>query len=623
MLNVDWFQPVLYSVGALYMVLMNLPRTERFKQENVFLVGVIPGPHEPKLNINTYLKPLVAELNALWENGLKFKAQDTTTAQIFRAALLCVGCDVPAARKVCGFTGHASNRGCSKCKKFFPGTVITKIDFSGFDPSPPRSNHEHRQQAQEILNQTSAGDCSDLEQKYGTRYSELMQLPYFDCVRFHVIDPMHNLFTGTAKHIMRNIWLDSDKPLLEKNHLIQMQEKLDRVKVPATIGRMPKKIRNSYGGFTADQWKSFTVLFSVYALWNILPKHDLELWRDFVLACTYLCSTALTEAKAMLAHSHLLNFCKCFVELYGKDKVTPNMHLHTHLLNCVLDYGPVYAFWLFSFERYNGILGDFSTNQRAVEIQLMRKFTASQFIKDISLPTALEERFKPLLTRLVSKQSGSLVDHVSVEQACTFSQVIHASLLSIGPVQKGNEWSCANSLYKCCGPSFRDHLDAGSLIHLKKCYGAMFNGVEEDSVTSYFERFTACTFNGDLLGSCKSRSDRSAFILARWCKLGGTIDSSGGDLRPGVIDYFMKQNVKVSGQYAPCILASVRWFQAHPSRHSLGAPVEVWCKDLFELERDAKFMPVQRIYGKFIPALETVEGENVLVVCPLPRKLQC
>ena len=61
----------------------------------------------------------------------------------------------------------------------------------------------------------------------------------------------------------------------------------------------------------------------------------------------------------------------------------------------------------------------------------------------------------------------------------------------------------------------------------------------------------------------------------------GTIDSSGGDLRPGVVDYFMKQNVKVSGQYVACILASVRWFQEHPSRHSLGAPVEVWCKDPF------------------------------------------
>lgn len=58
MLNVYCFQPFkhsVYSVGVLYMVLMNLPRAERFKPETVFLVGVIPGPHEPKHNINSYL----------------------------------------------------------------------------------------------------------------------------------------------------------------------------------------------------------------------------------------------------------------------------------------------------------------------------------------------------------------------------------------------------------------------------------------------------------------------------------------------------------------------------------------------------------------------------------------
>ena len=175
----------------------------------------------------------------------------------------------------------------------------------------------------------------------------------------------------------------------------------------------------------------------------------------------------------------------------------------------------------------------------------------------------------------------------------------------------------------CCGPSSRDCFDASDLCHLKQCYSAIFNGVDEDSVTPYFERFAACKFNGDQLGSSKSRSDRSAFITARWCKLGGTIDSSGADLRPGVVDFFMKQNVIVNGQYLSCILASVHWFQAHPSRHALGAPVEVWCKDLFEPEGNASFIPVQRIHGKFIPALDIVEGENVLVVCPLPRKLQC
>ena len=55
-LNVDWFQPfeqrVVYSVGAIYLTLQNLPRNERNKLENLILIGVIPGPSEPK-------KPLI------------------------------------------------------------------------------------------------------------------------------------------------------------------------------------------------------------------------------------------------------------------------------------------------------------------------------------------------------------------------------------------------------------------------------------------------------------------------------------------------------------------------------------------------------------------------------------
>lgn len=45
MLNFDFFQPMKYrkdySVGVLYFVLLNLPCSERFKWENVIVVGVI------------------------------------------------------------------------------------------------------------------------------------------------------------------------------------------------------------------------------------------------------------------------------------------------------------------------------------------------------------------------------------------------------------------------------------------------------------------------------------------------------------------------------------------------------------------------------------------------------
>ena len=51
--NVDWFQPYergVYSVGAIYLTIQNLPHDERYKTENIILVGVIPGPKEPEKN---------------------------------------------------------------------------------------------------------------------------------------------------------------------------------------------------------------------------------------------------------------------------------------------------------------------------------------------------------------------------------------------------------------------------------------------------------------------------------------------------------------------------------------------------------------------------------------------
>ena len=64
-MNVDWFKPYKHteaSVGAIYLTVMNLPYYARFKREYLLLVSIIPGPHEPKVDINSFLRPLVSEL---------------------------------------------------------------------------------------------------------------------------------------------------------------------------------------------------------------------------------------------------------------------------------------------------------------------------------------------------------------------------------------------------------------------------------------------------------------------------------------------------------------------------------------------------------------------------------
>ena len=114
MFIIDWFQPYKdtnHSCGVTYLVLMNLPRKERFKPENVIIVGIIPGPKEPKGNINSFLKPLVDELIDFWDGVII--ADTLLLGGMFkvRVALLALCCDVPAARKCEGFAGHSAAKG--------------------------------------------------------------------------------------------------------------------------------------------------------------------------------------------------------------------------------------------------------------------------------------------------------------------------------------------------------------------------------------------------------------------------------------------------------------------------------------------------------------------------------
>ena len=116
LLNVNWLQPykhVEYSVGVIYLVILNLPRSIRYKRENIILYGVIPGPCEPSLTINSYLLPLVTELKELWE-GVQLRYATSNSSAIFRCSLLGVARDLPAARKCCGFLSFSANLGCSR-----------------------------------------------------------------------------------------------------------------------------------------------------------------------------------------------------------------------------------------------------------------------------------------------------------------------------------------------------------------------------------------------------------------------------------------------------------------------------------------------------------------------------
>ena len=100
----DWFQPYEHtrsSVGVVFLTIMNLPYSLRYKRENLLIVGVIPGPSEPSHDINPYLHSLVNELLVFWKGQkMEVRRRSDVAMETVRCALLCVTCDTPAGRKV-------------------------------------------------------------------------------------------------------------------------------------------------------------------------------------------------------------------------------------------------------------------------------------------------------------------------------------------------------------------------------------------------------------------------------------------------------------------------------------------------------------------------------------------
>ena len=204
----------------------------------------------------------VKELKTLWQ-GVSFRVPGDTGEQtrMFRGALIGVACDIPATRKLCGFLGHSANLGCSKCLVEFSEGFNLK-NYSNFNKHTwkLRSEPEHRSDVEKTIAAKNKTEMARLESKYGCRYTKLLDLPYFDPVRMHLIDPMHNLYLGTAKHFALDILVG--RGILTPNNLLIIEQRLEKLVISVGLGRIPKKI--NVGVFlTAEQWMNWTNYFSI------------------------------------------------------------------------------------------------------------------------------------------------------------------------------------------------------------------------------------------------------------------------------------------------------------------------------------------------------------------------
>ena len=612
MLNVDWFQPYKrrkdLSVGALYLVFMNLPREVRFDKENVLLVGLIPPLSKEPSSLNTFLEPLVRELNELWD-GVNLSTYDSAEPVLCRLALLCAAADIPAARKLCGFMGHSAKQGCSFCKVEFD--YKGKVLYNVFEESECRSRAEHIICSEKAEKAATLTAKQQIEKECGYRYTCLLKLPYFEPSRFCVVDPMHNLFLGTAKKMFCK-WVDLS--FLSKQAFESIRTKISKLHVPSDVGKIPVSLEANYGSMTAKEWKNWVLIYSMYCLNGILPYDHLSVWQTFVLACKYLCQPLISEHDLDVAHRLLVKFCKEVEKLYGADFITPNMHLHCHLKQSVKDYGSVYAFWLFSFERFNGILADFPTNKKSIVIQIMRKFQEYAFVHELSKDDLGEfcDRFLSFVTKVDGKK-----EKLNSVFEKPFLNVVN---LPVEAVSK-NIWSelgmfdSQKQSYKC------RTLIRSEKFQLLETYSIMYGQrFESEFLSDCIKVFRTVFINGELVGSESSdRSRDHSVIMARWAD--DRCYVSCGELRPGKVKFVISHVVQFpDGELKEHLFFVVDWFKVFNGNTSFRPPVSVWSKKTVN-EGPATYLPVQRMKCRCAWTKSYVGHQPVVIVAPLPFSL--
>ncbi|MBW0525916.1 hypothetical protein O181_065631 [Austropuccinia psidii MF-1] len=165
----------LASIGPIMLICLNLPQSERFKPENVYVSGIIPGPNEPTaLQLNYLLKPLIKELKELWQGYHCSPNSTGPSGSFICVAILTAIADLVAMGKLTGFISHSGNHFCSFC-------TIHKAQIEEIGPQfhYTRSYQNHQSTIAKWL-RASPHQRQAIFSEYGVKYLIFEDLPYWD-----------------------------------------------------------------------------------------------------------------------------------------------------------------------------------------------------------------------------------------------------------------------------------------------------------------------------------------------------------------------------------------------------------------------------------------------------------
>jgi hypothetical protein len=350
---------------------------------------------------------------------------------------------------------------------------------------------------------------------------------------------------------------------------------------------------------------------------DYLSAAELAMLRTFVEACRMIDVFSITEQQASDAHGLFGKFVRQFSRIYGQDKVTPNMHYHSHLLESILDHGPLPSIWGFVWEQLTGRLVSTSTNGRQVNIQFCKSWEQQERVFNIDAYFACAKEMSADERRLLAELGGSRQSKLA-PLPLGFDLGVSLSL----PLTKNTVTGSEPLLVRLISEKTVEiaELDRRGLVAaLARLYPKLCDasGKFRPAVGAEMKCSDLADINGERFGSVGSRRERCSFVAALFDgeKLG-----VGRVLRFAQFQIGLPTDEKADSKARQVThnFVQVRWFRFHGARYDKLAP-EFKVADPYT---DVKYqwIPMHRIACRVAPRFITRGSTRTFIACLLTRK---
>lgn len=371
------------SIWPIFLTINELEISKRMMPENMLLAGLWFDSIKPSIEV--FLNPILEEFKQL-SKGVQFFSP-TKGMFLCKGFLLACTADLPARALLCNSVLFNGAFSCIKClqkgETAKRGKGHTHIfPFKSVDPKGPvRSTKSILQDAETVMRSGRS--------KYTVNGikgpSWLAFFPKFDIVNGMGIDYMHGVLLGVQKLLLK-LWFGkefSSQTFSVFSKLKTVDQRLLNIHPTLSISRLPRSIESDFKHWKASEFQNFLLFYSLPVLKDILDQERFLHFALFVQAIFILLQNEITVSELKKSEEMLKAFCKKFADLYSACFMTLNMHQLLHLVDNVINLGPLYTHSCFPFEDKNGLVLKMIKGSQNIDQQIVTGISFLQKLPEL------------------------------------------------------------------------------------------------------------------------------------------------------------------------------------------------------------------------------------------------